>query len=230
MAGVTEEPSSMAERVAYAFADRMTPKPIIAIADDESVAREVLAGALEDRYEVRIFDRGQAVLDFAASHHADMVLLDVEMPSLSGYDTCRALRAGSTLPDVPVIFLSAHARLEDRLLGYAAGGHDYLVKPYDLDELNAKILLAIDAHRRARQLAEEVAGMSEAVSVTTEMMGEIGVDLRAPAQERRQPQVLEHRRRPEADLDARVAGGARVDRRHHPPHRAGQPRVDPAGG
>lgn len=157
-------------------ADRMT-RPIIAIADDESVAREVLVGALEDRYEVRIFDRGQAVLDFAASGHADMILLDVEMPGMSGYDTCRALRAGSTLPDVPVIFLSAHARLEDRLLGYAAGGHDYLVKPYDLDELNAKIVLAIDAHRRARQLAVEVADMSEAVSVTTEMMGEIGVVL-----------------------------------------------------
>lgn len=155
----------------------MNPKPIIAIADDELVARELLAGALEDRYEVRIFDRAQALLDFTAGNPADMVLLDVEMPGMSGYDACRALRAGSALPDVPVIFLSARARLDDRLLGYAAGGHDYLVKPYDLDELNAKILLAIDAHRRARQLTVEVADMSEAVSVTSEMMGELGVVL-----------------------------------------------------
>lgn len=155
----------------------MTPRPIIAIADDDPIAREVLAGAIEDRYEVRTFDHGRAVIDFVASSHVDMVLLDVEMPGMSGYDICRALRAGPALADVPVIFLSSHARLEDRLQGYAAGGHDYLVKPYDIDELNAKILLAIDAHRRARQLAGEVAEMSEAVSVTTEMMGEVGVVL-----------------------------------------------------
>jgi DNA-binding response OmpR family regulator len=155
----------------------MSSKPIIAIADDNQVASEVLAANLEEPYEVRLFGSGQAALDFVAGNHVDLLLLDVGMPGLNGYETCRLLRAGQAQPDVPVIFVSGRAQLEDRLLGYAAGGNDYLVKPCNLDELEAKIQLAIDHHRRARRLASELAEVSHAATVTAEMMGEVGVVL-----------------------------------------------------
>jgi DNA-binding response OmpR family regulator len=155
----------------------MSERPLITIVDDEPTTCELLAGALEGRYRVQAFGHGQALLDSLATQAVDLVLLDVEMPGLDGYQTCRALRAGPVQADVPVIFLSAHSLLEERLQGYAAGGNDYLTKPFDIDELNAKILNAIDAHRRTRQLAREAADMGEAAAVTAEMMGEIGVVL-----------------------------------------------------
>lgn len=155
----------------------MFSKPIIAIADDNGFVREVLASSLEVRYEVCQFESGQAVLDHMANQHVDLLLLDVEMPGLNGYQTCRALRDGQSLQDMPVIFLSAHTKLEDRLQGYAAGGNDYLTKPCDPVELEAKIQLAIDNHRVTRRLAGEVAELSDAFSLTAEMMGEVGVVL-----------------------------------------------------
>lgn len=155
----------------------MPDRPIIAIADDDPIAREVLSSALEGRCEVRLFDSGRTMLDGLAAHRADLLLLDVGMPDLDGYETCRALREGAACPDIPVIFLSARALLEDRLQGYAAGGNDYLVKPYDVDELHAKIVLAIDAACRARQLQGEVSDLTDAALLTAEMMGEVGVVL-----------------------------------------------------
>jgi DNA-binding response OmpR family regulator len=158
-------------------AQSMSNKPIIAIADDNPVALEVLASNLDDRYEVRTFESGRTVLDVMASQHVDLLLLDVEMPGFTGYDTCRALRAGHVQQDVPVIFVSARVGLEDRLLGYAAGGNDYVTKPYDVDELEAKIILATTYRRKARQMADEVADLSQTALLTAEMMGEVGVVL-----------------------------------------------------
>lgn len=155
----------------------MHDRPLITIVDDEPITSEMLAVALEERYRVQTFDNGQALLDHLAEQAVDLVLLDVEMPGLNGYETCRALRAAPAQADVPVIFLSAHTLLDERLEGYAAGGNDYLAKPFDVDELNVKIVNAIDAHRRTRQLAREAADMGEAAAVTAEMMGEIGVVL-----------------------------------------------------
>jgi CheY-like chemotaxis protein len=155
----------------------MSNKPIIAIADDNAVIREALAANLEARYELRLFNSGQAALDYIASQPVDLLLLDVEMPGLNGYQTCLALREGRAQPDIPVIFLSGRAMLDDRLQGYAAGGNDYMIKPCEPFELEAKIQLAIDTRRVTRRLAGEVAELSDAFSLTAEMMGEVGVVL-----------------------------------------------------
>ena len=153
----------------------MSDKPIIAIVDDSPIAREILEALLQNRYSILLYDAGQAALDGLAHEHCDLLLLDVAMPGLDGYQTCRALRAGTSQPDLPVIFLSAHALPEDRLQGYAAGGNDYLVKPCDHAELLAKIQLTIDNHRQACRLAQEVTELGEAAALTAEMMG--GVNL-----------------------------------------------------
>lgn len=155
----------------------MTHRPIVAVADDDAITRAALEEVLSDRFDVRTFESGQAVLDHLAGHTICLLLLDVQMPGLTGYETCRALRARPGLAEVPVIFLSAHAQPEERLLGYAAGGHDYVTKPYDIDELNAKITVAIELHRRTRQLAMDARSLSEAALATAEMMGEVGVVL-----------------------------------------------------
>jgi DNA-binding response OmpR family regulator len=167
----------------------MLTKPTVAIAEDNPVASQVLQTLLEDDFEVQVFRSGQAALDALAQRPVDLLLLDVGMPGLDGYETCRLLRSGTVQPDLPVIFLSGRVNIEDRLLGYAAGGNDYLVKPYDIDELEAKIKLATEHHRRvrlmaaqtqevsehARQLGSEVTELLNVASVTAEMLGETGV-------------------------------------------------------
>jgi DNA-binding response OmpR family regulator len=155
----------------------MSDKPIVAVVDDNAVSRETLAVHLEDNYVVRQFDSGDAALAGLGQGRIDLMLLDVEMPGLDGYATCRALRAAPAHGDVPVIFVSAHTQVADRLKGYAAGGDDYLPKPCAVDELLAKVAHAIDTHRRARRLAGEVDDLSTTALITAEMLGDVGVVL-----------------------------------------------------
>jgi|GEM_PF-1877563 len=155
----------------------MTDRPVIAVVDDDAITREVLTDALRAEYEVQAFGDGRAVLEYLAAYRVCLLLLDVEMPGLTGYETCRALRTMPDRGDVPVIFLSARVLPEERLEGYAAGGDDYVTKPFHVDEVQAKVRLAIEAHRRARALAQEAQSMGETALVTAEMMGEVGVVL-----------------------------------------------------
>lgn len=155
----------------------MSDLATLVIADDDPIVREALAAALDSRFTVRAFPSGEEALQSLGTDAADLLLLDVDMPGMDGYETCRQLRAGTHHENLPVIFVSACAQLEDRLRGYAVGGNDYLIKPFDIDELHAKILLAIDQKRRAHHLAGEVAELSNAALLTAEMMGEVGVVL-----------------------------------------------------
>jgi len=155
----------------------MSVQATLVIADDDPIVREVLVAALESRFSVHAFASGHEALEFLQTQAVDLLLLDVDMPGVDGYETCRRLREGSHHDNLPVIFVSACAQLEDRLRGYAAGGNDYLTKPFDIDELHAKILLAIDQKRRTHNLAGEVAELCNAALLTAEMMGEVGVVL-----------------------------------------------------
>ena len=96
-------------------------------------------------YEVYQAGSGAAALDVAATAALDAVVLDVDMPGMDGVTVCRRLREVS---QVPVIFLSAYARTDDRIRGLLAGGDDYLGKPYSMVELELRIRLRIQRHHR----------------------------------------------------------------------------------
>ena len=106
--------------------------------EDDAGLRSVLARALADEgFEVRSVSGGRlAVQEFSASP-PDLLVLDIGLPDADGRDVCQALRANGV--DAPVIFLSAHGELSDRLAGFAAGGDDYLIKPFALAELIVRV-------------------------------------------------------------------------------------------
>jgi two-component system response regulator MprA len=110
----------------------------ILVVDDEPAVRTSLESALRfDGYEVAAVGDGMAALDDAESDAPDLIILDVLMPRLDGIQTVRRLRARGDM--VPVLLLTARDAMGDRVLGLDAGADDYLVKPFGLEELLARV-------------------------------------------------------------------------------------------
>ncbi|MFI6923107.1 response regulator transcription factor [Nonomuraea spiralis] len=108
------------------------------VVDDEPALREALQSSLEfEGYRVGTANDGQAALDALAGEPYDGVLLDVMMPRLDGLTACRRLRAQGN--HIPVLMLTARDAVGDRVSGLDAGADDYLVKPFELDELLARV-------------------------------------------------------------------------------------------
>lgn len=112
---------------------------ILAI-DDDKISHKVIVRALQPLgYAVRPAYDGESGLAAANESPPDIILLDVEMPGMNGYDVCVQLRQQEPTRETPVIFLSSHGSLRERMQGYEAGADDYVVKPFEPEHLGAKI-------------------------------------------------------------------------------------------
>src|SRR5258708_16563108 len=110
----------------------------ILVVDDEPAVRQALQRALSfEGYAVRTADDGRSALDSLLHEPADAILLDVTMPGLDGLEVCRRLRAAGDR--TPILMLTARHATADRVAGLDAGADDYLVKPFALEELLARI-------------------------------------------------------------------------------------------
>ena len=119
------------------------PRPLVLIADDDGVTRAMVGSWLaRSGYEVVAARDGEEALRLAGEHDPDLLLVDVTMPGLDGYDVCRAIQADSETPP-PVIFLTAHGQTAARVTGLDAGAVDYIVKPFVQEELIARVRAAL---------------------------------------------------------------------------------------
>jgi two-component system response regulator MprA len=110
----------------------------VLVVDDEPSVRSALERALTlDHYEVRAAEDGRAALDHLVEHRVDAIVLDVAMPGVDGLEVCRRLRAAGDR--TPVLMLTARDAVDDRVAGLDAGADDYLVKPFALEELKARL-------------------------------------------------------------------------------------------
>lgn len=116
----------------------------ILVVDDQAENLRSLEQILSYGYQVSLASNGQACLDKIAQSPPDLVLLDVDMPVMDGISVCRLIKSDPATSVIPVIFVSALSRLSERLAGYRAGADDYVTKPYDVDELLAKIRVALN--------------------------------------------------------------------------------------
>ena len=115
----------------------MPTKSTILIVDDDTDIRNVLRLLLQERYEVSEAADGAGAVEYLRGHpDTDLVILDVMMPGMSGYETCDALRAFS---NAPVLFLTAKSAQADRISAYSSGGDDFLSKPFSQGEFLAKV-------------------------------------------------------------------------------------------
>ncbi len=127
--------------------------PTILVVDDEILVRQVLKQHLGSAgYRLEIASSGAKALEILRSEVIDLVLLDIMMPSMSGFEVCREIRKTKHRKDLPLIFLSAKGRPEDRVASFDEGGNDYLTKPIGRRELLARVathleLLAVHRHQ-----------------------------------------------------------------------------------
>ncbi len=117
----------------------MDRQKLILAVDDVQANLEILRELLGYQYEVVTANNGHDALAIAARRRPDLVLLDVRMPKPNGYEICRTIKQTSELRNTKVLLVSALGTREERLAGYAAGADDYIVKPFDEEELRAKI-------------------------------------------------------------------------------------------
>ncbi|WP_308914992.1 phosphate regulon transcriptional regulator PhoB [Jannaschia sp. LMIT008] len=118
----------------------MTPRPSVMVVEDEVPQREILVYNLEaEGYAVAQADSGDAALELAREDAPDLILLDWMLPHVSGIEVCRRLKAQSQTRDIPVIMISARSEEVDRVRGLETGADDYVVKPYSVVELMARI-------------------------------------------------------------------------------------------
>jgi two-component system cell cycle sensor histidine kinase/response regulator CckA len=142
----------------------MSSTRTVLVVDDDIVSRELLRGLLAtEEYSVLFAENGTQALDLAARHSPDVVLLDVVMPGLDGFEVCRQLRANPALRQVPIVLLTALEGRDSRLRGLAAGADEFLNKPVDPIELRMRIR-TITQLNRFRQLCDERARFEAAVS------------------------------------------------------------------
>jgi DNA-binding response OmpR family regulator len=134
------------------------PQTILLIEDDEMIVDSVRYGLEREAYRVVVAHDGAAGLELAHAESPDLVLLDVMMPVLDGLQTCRMLRARST---VPIIMLTARGAEADKVIGLELGADDYIVKPFGMRELVARIR----AQLRRLQLQPQPGGGDSAVRV-----------------------------------------------------------------
>lgn len=108
----------------------------ILVADDEKHIRELVEITLEhNNYHVLSAADGESALELATRERPALALLDIRMPKLDGYEVCRQIKSDPALADMPVIFISAKAQEDEIKMGYDAGAQDYLLKPFDMDDL-----------------------------------------------------------------------------------------------
>lgn len=145
-------------------------KPVVLVVDDDPVNLDILVQTLEQDYFLIIAKNGKRALDLAFSHHPDLILLDILMPEMDGFEVCQRLKADKETEGIPVIFLSVMESPGQKHRGFEVGGVDYVTKPFHADEVLARVrthitnkrlreeleshnmLIGMELHEKSRQL------------------------------------------------------------------------------
>jgi CheY-like chemotaxis protein len=111
----------------------------ILVVDDEPINIDVLGGLLKQDYRLIVAKNGERALKAAQSGNPDLILLDIMMPDMDGYEVCRRLKADKSTREIPVIFITAMNQAGDETLGFELGAADYITKPVSPPILKARV-------------------------------------------------------------------------------------------
>ena len=137
-------------------------RPCLLLVDDTPANIQVLVGLLQADYELKVATRGaQALKICEQTPQLDLVLLDVMMPEMDGFEVCRVLRAEPATRNLPVIFLTAKAEVDDVVRGFEIGGNDYVTKPFRPSELLARVRTQLLLRAQQREIEQKNTEMKE---------------------------------------------------------------------
>lgn len=148
----------------------------ILIVDDTPKNLGVLFDYLDTAgYRVLVNTQGQSALSTAAQVMPDLVLLDVQMPGMDGYEVCRALKDNERTRHIPVIFVSALNEVFDKVRAFEAGGVDYITKPFQVEEVSARVHTHLVLQRLQRELQDRNKELEEALGKVRVLSGLIPI-------------------------------------------------------
>ncbi|KHK03709.1 hybrid sensor histidine kinase/response regulator [Desulfovibrio sp. TomC] len=148
-------------------------KQTILIVDDVETDLDTLVGTLGDNYDIAVALDGPSALEILKNQRPDLVLLDILMPGMDGYEVCRRLKADPATRTIPIIFLTALTEIQDKVTGFALGAVDYITKPFDTLEVKARVTThlalkaAMERLERQNQTLAEAARLREDVEYIT---------------------------------------------------------------
>lgn len=132
-------------------------KAVVLIVDDTPNNIEVLSGVLKADYKIRAANNGERALKIASSSpKPDMILLDIMMPEMDGYEVCRRLKADPITADIPVIFVTAKTQTEDERVGLELGAVDYITKPFSAPIVKLRVRTQLALYDQQRELSRQV--------------------------------------------------------------------------
>jgi signal transduction histidine kinase len=162
--------------------------PDILIVDDTLANLQLLAGMLRDRgYRVRPVPSGKLALQAIQKEPPELILLDINMPEMNGYEVCAFLKADEALREIPVLFISALDETIDKVKAFTAGGVDYITKPFQFEEVEARVKthlklrrLQLERERQNRQLLESYEKLKKLEDLRDNLTHMVVHDMRAP--------------------------------------------------
>ncbi|CAM3716364.1 MULTISPECIES: response regulator [Pseudoalteromonas] len=148
-------------------------KLVLAI-DDDKLVHHIVDEALSRTCKILHAKNGEEGLRLAKKYRPDIILLDVEMPGLSGFEVCEQLKKLEDTTEIPVMFLSSRADISERMRGYNAGAADYIVKPFNAEELLARINVLDDYRKTSSQLKQDVQRAQTTAEIAMTDSGDMG--------------------------------------------------------
>ena len=150
------------------------PQKSILIVDDTPINLGVISGALKDSYKTKVATNGEKALAIASGDDKpDLILLDVMMPVMDGYEVCRRLKANPDTRDIPVIFLTGQTGTEDETRGFEVGAVDYIHKPFS----EAVVKARVRTHLMLREAHAQIARQLVAINMELEMARQIQLSI-----------------------------------------------------
>ena len=167
----------------------------VLLVDDTKENIDVLVGALAGTYDIMVAMDGETALDISRSSLPDLILLDIMMPGMDGYEVCRQLKESPTTREIPVIFLSALSEISSKTKGFQQGAVDYITKPFEVEEVRVRVKTHLSLRLAQQQLAQQNEILEERVRERTRELAltqEVTIDAMAALAEYRDPETGDH--------------------------------------
>ena len=159
----------------------MTSPANVLVVDDTVENLRLIASMLgQQGYEVRPVTNGRQALLAVERDPPDLILLDINMPDMNGYEVCARLKERDGLKDVPVIFLTALSDVADKIRAFEAGGVDYITKPFRMEEVHARVRTHLALRQSTRALEQSYARLRELEQLRDDLVHMIVHDMRSP--------------------------------------------------
>lgn len=160
----------------------------ILIVEDNSLNLQVLTDFLGgNNYNFLIAQEGNRAISIARRRHPDLILLDINLPGMNGFEICKILKADAETKDIPIIFISALNQIENKVNGFKVGGTDYIVKPFQKEEVIVRVDSQIKLHllnKELRKNYEDIASKNEELSQKSIQLYDLNTNLEALVEER----------------------------------------------